>query len=51
MCLKKEKDKTNKYFFQEQFARSKHWFDIDHEWLEETFCTQEPDFYEKTFIK
>ena len=21
------------------------WFDLDHEWLEETFCTFEPNFY------
>ena len=36
---------TNKYHFQRQSARSKGWFDIDHEWLEEKLCTREPDFY------
>ena len=40
-----EKDNTNKYHFQGQSARSMHWFDLDHEWLEEMFCTREPDFY------
>ena len=30
---KKEKGKTNKYNFQGQSARSRRWFDLDHEWL------------------
>ena len=47
---KKEKENTNKYNFQGQSARSILWFDLDHEWLEETFSTSEPDFYEN-FIK
>ena len=41
----KEKDKTKKYNFQGQSARTKHWFDLDHEWLKENFMTCEPDFY------
>ena len=42
---KKEREKTKKYNFEGQSARSRHWFDIDHEWLEENFRTREPDFY------
>ena len=41
----KEKYKTKKYNFQGQSARTKHWFNIDHEWLKEKFMTSEPDFY------
>ena len=37
---KKEKDKTKKYNFQGQPARTKHCFDIDHEWLKEIFMTR-----------
>ena len=47
---KKEKEDTKKYNFQGQSAISKRWFDIDREWLEETFMTREPDFY-KNCIK
>ena len=32
---KKEKEKTKKYNFQVQPARSRRWFDLDHEGLEE----------------
>ena len=42
---KKEKEKTNKYNFQVQSARSRRCFDIVHEWLEVNFRTREPDFY------
>ena len=41
----KEKDKTKKFNFQGQSARTKNWFNLDHEWLKETFMTREPDFY------
>ena len=30
---KKEKDKTKEYNFQGKSARTKYWFDLDHEWL------------------
>ena len=30
---KQEKEKTKKYNFQVQSARTKHFFDLDHEWL------------------
>ena len=33
--LCKGKEKTKKYNFQGQSARSMRWFDLDHEWLEE----------------
>ena len=42
---KKEKENTKKHQFQGQSARSMLWFDLGHEWPEETFCTHEPDFY------
>ena len=47
---KKERDNTNKYHLQGQSARSKDWFDLDHEWLEEENCTREPEFYTKTYM-
>ena len=31
---KKAKENTKKYNFQGQSARSRRWFDLDHEWLE-----------------
>ena len=46
---KKEKGKTKKYKPQVQSARTKHWFDLDHEWLKENFMTREPDFYKKIY--
>ena len=41
----KEKDKTKKVNFQVKSARTKRWFDLDHEWLKENFMTPEPDLY------
>ena len=38
-----------KFKFQGQFARSQRWFDIDFDWIEETFITHEPDLYSKIF--
>ena len=46
---KKERENNNKYHFQGKSVRSKLWFDIDHEWLEEKFFTWEPDFYTKLY--
>ena len=45
----KEKDKTKIYNFQGKSARTKHWFNLDHEWLKENFMTREPDFYKKLY--
>ena len=42
---KKENDKKNLYKFQGQSARTKHWFDLDHECLKENLMTCEPYFY------
>ena len=41
----KLKNKTKKYNFQGQSTRTKHLFDLNHEWLKENFMTREPDFY------
>ena len=38
-------ENTKRYDFQGQSARSRRWFDLDHEWLEENFMTREPGFY------
>ena len=48
---KKEKERTNKYIFKGQSARSIRWFDLDREWLEEKFRTCEPDLYIFLIIK
>ena len=45
-----KKNKTKKYKFQGQSARSIRWFDLDYEWLEEIFRKRELDFY-KNCIK
>ena len=42
---KKEKYNTSKYHFQGKYARSKHWFDLEHECLEGKSFTREPYFY------
>ena len=42
---KKEKYKTKVYNFQGKSARTKHWLDLDYEWLKENLMTHEPDFY------
>ena len=34
-----------KFKFQGQSARSQHWFDIDFDWIEVSFSTLEPDFF------
>ena len=47
---KKDKENTKKYNFQGKSARSRRWFDLDHEFIEEIFRTSETDFY-KNFIK
>ena len=46
----KSKEIRQKYNFQGKPARKKHWFDLDHEWLQEDFITREPDFY-KNYTK
>ena len=43
--IKTKKEKTKKYNFQGKSARSRRWFDLDHEWLKENFMTCEPDLY------
>ena len=48
---KKWKEKTKKYNFQGKSARSRSWFDLDREWLEENPKTREPDFYYKQYQK
>ena len=47
MIKKKDKGKKN---FQVKLARTKHWFNLDHEWLKESFMTREPDFYKNYMI-
>ena len=42
---KTEEENTKKYNFQGKSERSIHWLDLDHEWLEESFSTREPDLY------
>ena len=46
MVLKKYTGKEHKreYLFQGKSARSKHWFDLDIEWVEENFIIREPQF-------
>ena len=46
---KKEKENTNKYNFQGWSTISKRWFYLDHEWLEKTCSTCEPEFYKKLY--
>ena len=41
----KEKYEAKKSNFQGKSARTKHWFDLDHDWLKENSITREPDFY------
>ena len=48
---KKEKDKAKQYNLPGQSARSIRWFNLDHEWLVETFRTHEQDFYLKSYQK
>ena len=47
---KNELYKTKIYSFQQKSARTKHWFDLDHECLKENFMTREPYFYKKKYI-
>ena len=44
---KKEKEKTKKYNFQGQSERSGRLFNLDNDWLKESFMTREPYFYRK----
>ena len=43
------KTPKRKYLFQGKSARSKHWFDIDIEWIEENLSAREPQFYKRCF--
>ena len=38
-----------KYIFQGHQAKSRHLFNLDHEWLKENVRTHEPDFYRKLY--
>ena len=49
MDNKIENEKIKQYQFQGQYARLTGWFDLYHEWLEELFCTLEPDFYKQLY--
>ena len=42
--VRRGKNHQETYFFQGQSTISKHWFDIDLEWVEDNFMTREPDF-------
>ena len=44
----KNKNET-KFKFQGQSARAKRWLDLNFDWSEVNFRTQEPDFYRKPF--
>ena len=44
----KEKYQTKTINFQGQSARTKHWFNLDNEWLKENFMTREPGFYKNS---
>ena len=46
-----EIEKIKKYNFQRKSSRSRRWFDLDHERLEENFKTRGPDFYRKLHPK
>ena len=39
----------DKFQFQGQSARSQRWFDLDFDWIEETFSTHEPDLSRKIY--
>ena len=39
----------DKFKFQGQYARSQRWFNIDFDWIGESFSTREPDFCWKTY--
>ena len=39
------------YQIQGQSARSQHWFDLDHDWIEETFMAREPGFFKRIYLK
>ena len=45
----KEKYKTTKFNLEGQSAKTKHWFDLDHEGLKDNFMTREPDFYKRLY--
>ena len=47
---KKLMESTKNYYFQGQSARSGRWFNIDHDWLEETFMTCEPHFFKNSLL-
>ena len=49
--IKSKKGKTKTNDFQGKSARTKYWFDLDHEWLKEIFMTRKLDFYKKTISK
>ena len=50
VCVsRKHRGKTKKNLFQGKSARSKHWFILDIEWVEENFSTIEPQFYKRLF--
>ena len=35
------------YLFQGQSEISKHWFDIDNDWIEDNFMTREPESFKR----
>ena len=37
------------YLFQGHSERSKHWFDLDIDWIEYYFMTREPEFFKRLF--
>ena len=47
--MKKGKYNTKIYNFQRKSARTKHWFELDHEQLKDNIMTHEPDYYRKLY--
>ena len=39
------------YQFQGQYARSQHWFELDPDWIEDTFMTRDPDFFKRLHLE
>ena len=42
-------ENKSKFKFQGQSARSQRWFDLDFDWIEETFRTRDPDLCRKIY--
>ena len=49
--IKNHEESELTYQFQGQYARSKHWLNLDPDWIKDNFITREPEHFKRLCLK